>query len=66
MTWVFPRVAGARGAYAQAMLVFGFVPELLVALGGVAFVSLVLAVFVLVARFLAKRILGDDDGSSLL
>jgi len=38
---------------------------LLVSLGGVAFVSLVLAFFVVLARFLAKRILGDDDGSSL-
>ena len=42
------------------------VRELLVALGGLGFVSLVLAVFVLVARLLARRILGDDDGSSLM
>jgi len=42
------------------------VRELLVALGGLGFVSLVLAIFVLVARFLARRILGDDDGSSLM
>jgi hypothetical protein len=38
---------------------------LLVALGGLAFVCLVLAIFVLIARFLAPRILGRDDGSSL-
>jgi hypothetical protein len=41
------------------------VTELLYALGGVAFVSLVLAIFVLIARFAARRLLGDDDGSSL-
>jgi len=40
--------------------------EFLYALGGLAFVSLVLAVFVVIARFLARRLLGDDDGSSLL
>jgi len=48
-----------------AMLMLGFVQELLMALAGLGFVSLVLAVFVVVARFLARRILGDDDGSSL-
>jgi hypothetical protein len=48
------------------MLEVAVVRELLVALGGLGFVSLVLAVFVLVARFLARRILGDDDGSSLM
>jgi hypothetical protein len=47
------------------MLMLGFVQELLMALAGLGFVSLVLAVFVVVARFLARRILGDDDGSSL-
>ena len=47
------------------MLMLGVVQELLVALAGLGFVSLVLAVFVVVARFLARRILGDDDGSSL-
>jgi hypothetical protein len=47
------------------MLVIGVVRELLVALAGLGFVSLVLAVFVVLARFFAKRILGDDDGSSL-
>ena len=48
------------------MLLISVVRELLVALAGLGFVSLVLAVFVVVARFLARRILGDDDGSSLM
>ena len=38
---------------------------LLVSLAGLGFVSLVLALFVLIARFAARRLLGDDDGSSL-
>ena len=38
---------------------------LLIALGGLAFVCLVLAIFVLMTRFLAPRLLGKDDGSSL-
>ena len=38
---------------------------LLIALGGLAFVCLVLAIFVLITRFLAPRILGRDDGSSI-
>ena len=46
------------------MPVLALVQEILVALGGLAFVSLVLAIFVLVARFLAPRVLGRDDGSS--
>ena len=48
------------------MALFGVLQELLVALGGLGFVSLVLAVFVIIARFAAKRLLGKDDGSSLL
>jgi hypothetical protein len=48
------------------MLLIGLVHEFLWALGGLAFVSLVLALFVVLARFAAKRLLGDDDGSSLL
>ena len=47
------------------MVTFALLKEVLVALGGLAFVCLVLAVFVLVARFLAPRLLGKDDGSSL-
>jgi hypothetical protein len=42
------------------------VSELLVALGGLGFVSLVLALFVVIARFVAARLLGKDDGSSLM
>ena len=38
---------------------------LLIALGGLAFVCLVLAIFVLITCFLAPRLLGKDDGSSL-
>ena len=41
------------------------VTGLLIALGGLAFVCLVLAIFVLITRFLAPRLLGKDDGSSL-
>ena len=46
------------------MFPVALVQEVLVALGGLAFVSLVLAIFVLIARFLAPRLLGKDDGSS--
>ena len=38
---------------------------LLIALGGLAFVCVVLAIFVLITRVLAPRLLGKDDGSSL-
>jgi hypothetical protein len=38
---------------------------LLFALGGLAFVSLVLALFVVLARFTARRVLDEHDGSSL-
>jgi hypothetical protein len=41
------------------------VTGVLIALGGLAFVCLVLAIFVLITRFLAPRLLGEDDGSSL-
>jgi hypothetical protein len=47
------------------MLQLGVIREFLMALGGLGFVSLVLAVFVVVARFLARRLLGSSDGSSL-
>jgi hypothetical protein len=46
------------------MLPLALVREVLVALGGLAFVCLVLAIFVLIARYLAPRLLGRDDGSS--
>lgn len=39
--------------------------EVITVLAGLGFVCLVLAVFVLVARFLARRLLGSDDGSSI-
>jgi hypothetical protein len=48
------------------MLMLGLIREFLVALAGLGFVSLVLAIFVVLARFFAKRILGEDDGSSIL
>ena len=38
---------------------------LLIALAGLAFVCLVLAIFVLITKFLAPRLLGKDDGSSI-
>ena len=46
------------------MPAFALIQEVLVALGGLAFVSLLLLIFVLVARFLAPRVLGKDDGST--
>jgi len=46
------------------MPLFALLQEVLVALGGLAFVCLLLFVFVLVARFLAPRLLGDRDGST--
>jgi hypothetical protein len=46
------------------MAVLAVLQEILVALGGLAFVCLLLFVFVLVARFLAPRLLGKDDGST--
>jgi hypothetical protein len=48
------------------MLLLGIIQELLIALAGLAFVSLVLAVFVIIARFVARRVLDKDDGSSLM
>jgi VIT1/CCC1 family predicted Fe2+/Mn2+ transporter len=44
---------------------FAFVHELLVTLAGLGFVCLVTALFVIIARFAASRLLGKDDGSSL-
>jgi hypothetical protein len=40
------------------------VQGILAALGGLAFVSLVMALVVVGARAAARRVLGDDDGSS--
>jgi hypothetical protein len=39
--------------------------ELLVVLAGLGFVCLVTAIFVVLARFAARKLLSDDDGSSL-
>jgi len=42
------------------------VRELLMSLAGLGFVCLVLGVFVVIARFVARRVLDKDDGSSLM
>jgi len=39
--------------------------ELLIVLAGLGFVCLMTALFVVIARFVARRVLSDDDGSSL-
>jgi len=44
---------------------FAVVGELLVVLAGLGFVCVVTALFVLIARFAARKVLSDDDGSSL-
>jgi len=44
---------------------FAMVGELLVVLAGLGFVCLVTGIFVLLARFAARKVLDDDDGSSL-
>jgi hypothetical protein len=44
---------------------FAFVSQLLVVLAGLGFVCVVTALFVVIARFAARRLLSDDDGSSL-
>jgi len=41
------------------------VTEFLVALAGLGFVCLVTALFVVIAKVLAPRLLGRDDGSSI-
>jgi hypothetical protein len=46
-------------------MTFAIVSELLVVLAGLGFVCLVTAIFVLLARFAARRLLSEDDGSSL-
>jgi hypothetical protein len=47
------------------MLLFGLLTELLVTLGGLGFVCLVTGLFVVIARFVSKRVLDENDGSSL-
>lgn len=46
-------------------MTFAMVSELLIVLAGLGFVCLVTAIFVLLARFAARKLLSDDDGSSL-
>jgi hypothetical protein len=47
------------------MTPYALVVEFLAALGGLAFVCLVTALFVVIAKVVAPRLLGKDDGSSL-
>ena len=46
-------------------MMFALVTQLLVVLAGLGFVCLVTALFVLIARFAARRLLNENDGSSL-
>jgi cell division protein FtsL len=39
--------------------------EFLVVLAGLGFVCLMTALFVVIARFAARKVLAEDDGSSL-
>ena len=41
------------------------IQQLLVVLAGLGFVCAVTALFVLIARFAARKVLSEDDGSSL-
>ena len=47
------------------MRVFAVVQQFLVVLAGLGFVCLVTAIFVVLARYFARKVLSDDDGSSL-
>jgi len=44
---------------------FAVIGQLLLVLAGLGFVCVVTALFVVIARFVARRVLDDDDGSSL-
>ena len=46
-------------------MTFALVTQLLVVLAGLGFVCLVTALFVVIARFAARRVLDEHDGSSL-
>jgi len=46
-------------------MTFAIVTQLLVVLAGLGFVCLVTALFVVIARFAARKVLDDNDGSSL-
>jgi len=40
--------------------------EFLIVLAGLGFVCVMTALFVLIARFVARKVLEDNDGSSIL
>jgi len=44
---------------------FAVVQQFLIVLAGLGFVCLVTALFVVIARFAARKVLDDNDGSSL-
>lgn len=46
-------------------MTFAVLSQLLVVLAGLGFVCLVTAIFVLLARFAARKLLDENDGSSL-
>jgi len=46
-------------------MTFAVLTQLLVVLAGLGFVCLVTAIFVVLARFAARRVLDPKDGSSL-
>jgi hypothetical protein len=46
-------------------VIFAVLQEFLVALAGLVFVCLVTALFVVIAKVVAPRLLDKDDGSSL-
>jgi len=46
-------------------MTFAVVSQLLVVLVGLGFVCLVTALFVVIARFAARKVLDSNDGSSL-
>ena len=45
-------------------MTFAIVTQFLVVLAGLGFVCLVTALFVVIARFAARKVLDDNDGSS--
>ncbi len=46
-------------------MTFAVLREVLASLAGLGFVAFVTWVFVVLARFFARRLLGDEDGSSV-
>ena len=55
----------ARSSMGDAVGMFAVVQQLVVVLAGLGFVCLVTAIFVVLARYFARKVLSDDDGSSL-